>query len=954
MNENEVIFTEDIYSEHLFSIKDLKFTPREIDVIACLLNARRTSQIASMLSIAPRTVTTHFHNIMLKLDCNSQENIITFIERSDKLALLRVYYSRLVTELAFKKTLKEILKLKKEEIPSQLVVCWQDQNLKKALTDHLKNHLNLAGINAEISEQEFDQNVQYIEKQGHVFLLLCERKDHQEISKELFKLNYVDLSTHHNYFFSFFEIIKVLLNNVNLDKIIYGFKEVYETIPHAIDLAKLRKEPDVDELKQKDKDYVSQSAKALIYKLEEESIWTELIIPTESTLLSRPKLIEKIEESLKGQDPIQTVALIGMGGAGKTTLSRQYARKEKASIVWEFNAETKKALICSFERLGWALSKTEHEKNMITRLKEIRNITEREDKLLLLVKEKLSFCSNWILIYDNVENFSDIQKYFPHNSNVWGKGKVIITTRDSTFQNSTSVNHSISIGELASEEQLNLFVKIMNNGNVNVLTLDQKEQAQRFLQEIPPFPLDISLAAYYIKATNITYQRYLEHLSQYSKEFNEIQESVLKDANEYTKTRYSIVVLSLNHFMGIHEDFKGLLLFVSLLNSQYIPRDLLEKYKKDIIVDNFIYNLKKYSFITGESCMTSDPVFSMHRSAQQVSLVYLTKELGLEKDALLITSFSRTLESYVAYIIENFVEQDGFSKMKSLVCHYETFLSHKNLLTEDAKESVACDLGFIYFYLGYYAKAKQELENSLSKLNKNYNKNKLKIARILTYLGDIYGKLENYSQAKIFLEKGLFIHEECFPKDHVYIAWSLALLGKVYTHSHQYEKAKQLLEKSLLIYQECFPKEHVSTAWILAHLAHVYRGLKQYKTAKELLEKSLTIYEREQGKEHITTAWILQDLGQVYLLENQLETAENLLNKALSIFQQTQHSEIYIVLENLTELYLNKYMQTQSQSFKDQATGSLTQALEIVKAHFPSDSPHIKRIQENLKKLEPS
>ena len=56
-----------------------------------------------------------------------------------------------------------------------------------------------------------------------------------------------------------------------------------------------------------------------------------------------------------------------------------------------------------------------------------------------------------------------------------------------------------------------------------------------------------------------------------------------EDANEYTKTRYSIVVLSLNHFMEIHENFKELLLLVSLLNSQYIPRELLEKYKKNIM-----------------------------------------------------------------------------------------------------------------------------------------------------------------------------------------------------------------------------------------------------------------------------------------------------------------------------------------------------------------------------------
>jgi DNA-binding CsgD family transcriptional regulator len=72
MQDSDFLFPESIYSKHLATINGIKFTRREIDVIACLLSARGTSKIASLLSIAVRTVVTHIRNIMLKLECNSR------------------------------------------------------------------------------------------------------------------------------------------------------------------------------------------------------------------------------------------------------------------------------------------------------------------------------------------------------------------------------------------------------------------------------------------------------------------------------------------------------------------------------------------------------------------------------------------------------------------------------------------------------------------------------------------------------------------------------------------------------------------------------------------------------------------------------------------------------------------------------------------------------------------
>ena len=51
-----------------------------------------------------------------------------------------------------------------------------------------------------------------------------------------------------------------------------------------------------------------------------------------------------------------------------------------------------------------------------------------------------------------------------------------------------------------------------------------------------------------------------------------------------------------------------------LTDSQNIPKDLLSTLKNDVIVDDFIYHLKKYSLITNKSSINSSQAISIHRS----------------------------------------------------------------------------------------------------------------------------------------------------------------------------------------------------------------------------------------------------------------------------------------------------------------------------------------------------
>src|SRR3546814_8604361 len=115
MQNKQTILSQAFYAQHLSTISNVHFTAREIDVIACLLSGRKTSKIAFFLSIDPRTIETHIRNIMVKLECNTRERIIDFIETSGKTTLLRKYYSLLRIDVLFEKSLKDISKLTREK-----------------------------------------------------------------------------------------------------------------------------------------------------------------------------------------------------------------------------------------------------------------------------------------------------------------------------------------------------------------------------------------------------------------------------------------------------------------------------------------------------------------------------------------------------------------------------------------------------------------------------------------------------------------------------------------------------------------------------------------------------------------------------------------------------------------------------------------------------------------------
>lgn len=954
----------------LRNINGIKFTFREIDVIACIISGRgSTKTIASFLSIEPKTVEVHTRNIRLKLNGPSRENIVNFIEKEGKFSAARQHYLFLFMQQEFQKKLQIISSLvakkklsfliiyeKKYEIFIEQLrkdfeyigvkVTLKIKELGKPLRYYLKNiisedfshsififsslHFKELLIKKELKSRDFFLS---LHSQQNFMLVSLEKECEVIFEEENIYINKNNTSffKSENYYFSFFDLFNKLFPDVTLDNLVSEFREqYYTTFNNFSDKLLTEYTPNEKLIKYKEENFtnlfeiVKNNIHKVIYLnilfscilafnffslensssinkvIKSQTIRSDFSLPHDNVLLNRLQIVKQIDKKLTGNKNIKSIALVGIGGAGKSTLARQYANQQRADVVWEMNAETRESLISSFENLAYLLAKTEEEKKELKVLEEIKDLERKADRIISFTKEKLRALSSWFLVYDNVEKFADIQKYFPTDSKLWGKGKIIVTTRNNNISNNSYIHHTLTVGELTDDERLHLFLSIRNYDNPHPLSKKDKKN-QKFLLNIPPFPLDISSAAYYLNTTNISYEKYIENLRNFGGDFSDLQEKLENDISGYTGSRYKIIVSAIKKIIEENKDFENILLLISLVDSQNIPRDLLDCFKNNALSEQFIYNLNKYCLITSRTYPYE--TISLHRSIQKIFLYYIYSQLCIKNDKEKIKHIVKIFEDYVI----NTSEGDNYDKIKNLVNHCNSFLN-KEILPSDIKKNIYGNLGIIMYRLGYYTKAKNLLEKNLISLRKGDKNAYLHIALIMQYLGNVYGYLGNINKAEDFLEKSFVIYKNNLPKNDYRIAYVLLDMGLVNYRLGQYKKAKNLFEESLNIHKKQFSEDHFRIAWVSTHLGMIYGAIGYYEKAEDLFNKSLKIYKKHFEDNHIKTAWVLLHIGRLYNERGDYEKAKDLIEYALSVYKDNfSENDVSVtrIIANLGSVYAN-------------------------------------------------
>ncbi len=980
------------------TINGVKFTQREVEIIGCLLSWRTAKRIASFLSISPKTVENHLHNIMQKLGCNSRESIIDIIEGSEGIVALKEYASRLLLRLSFEQKLRDIAKTVERNPVTCAIIYEADNKLSESFLQQLAQDLHQAGVSISVEPQEKTMTLTSLiadrgeapedctlsvvpscliqdlssvkglkgfqkplhNNTGILFLLRNKASNVQELVAFPGR-DPQDLEEAKAYYLSCLDLLKGMVPLLNVDDMKASLNKTLGS-----------KRDSSERLGPQTAHGESESSVLSAWRLlnnrswrlifgvgalvfialttgfisfkrgHNQSICSNLTTLTQSALLDRPELLVEIDKKLHEQEGLQTVALVGIRGAGKKTLARQYARKHPATIVWEMNGETKEALLNSFESLAYVLAKSTEDKQILKEIQSVKNPEEHAERIVLFAREKLKTYPNWLLIYYHVTDVASIQRYFPQ-ADGWEAGKVVVTTTDDNIQNNSHINHIIRVGDLNEDQRLSLFLKILKKDDARQVTQAKLKEIKGFLNKIPPFPLDVSIAAYYIKETKTSYESYLNYLHSHNHAFDQLQKNVLKEIHGADETtRHNIIALSLKQLINTHVDYSDLLLFISLIGSKYVPRDLLYAYKEKIVVDSFIHDLKKYSLsiFTYYDLDQVVPTFSTHSAIQANMLDYMTKSLNLSENKLPIQAISLALEKHATDVIE----AEDFPRMRLALEHSKKLLTHTHLLANDIKGRIGVKVGTIYHALGNHKASKQWLEESIGNLSQSSEKQEAFLAYGLAYLGDVYRSIGAYEKAQETLEKSLSLYKEYLPDDESGLILALQHLGHIYNSTGKYEKAKEKLEVALVIAEKHFADAPLKHAHILSSLGNTYRELGHLEKAKALLEEGQNIYQQHLSSAHIDLSQNQVYLGQVYRELGCWEKAQGLFETGLEHYQKTFGED------NVKICSVLKYLGNASRDLGDfeKAKSLMEKSLRIYRANFSENHIEIAHSQAYL------
>ena len=445
--------------------------------------------------------------------------------------------------------------------------------------------------------------------------------------------------------------------------------------------------------------------------------------------------------------------------------------------------------------------------------------------------------------------------------NCGSNGIVLITTRNDHIKNIDFIKESdvISIDMLTEKEAMELFTRIYFHKVPKELLREQYEKTIQFLKYVPPFPLDISIAARYLANSKISYQEYIKQLYKANQDFCKMQSQLISETSDYTRTRYNIITLAMNQILKLNHDLAGLLLLVSLIDSQNINRDFIANYCGSHKADELLGYMHHYGVIHPKSRHTK--VFLMHRSIQEIIRHYMfdffsSSELNTNLEKISDVFYARANQA---------IDSDEYSKMQYFLSHFLAFIKCVPSNTR-AYHKISTQIGKIYSNVYFFKRARPLVEANVRFFRKG-DKNRYLLAKNLSTLGRIEFHSGNFKKSVEYLEESIDIYKKFYENNKVEFAESLMSLGWTHLTLGNYVQAKQFIIQGTNIFREYYGIKHARTARCFFRLAGVYLQLGEIKNAKKYAIQSLEIFQNIGQNVKQQIAWAHYRLGDAYRME---------------------------------------------------------------------------------------
>ncbi|KPM40541.1 hypothetical protein AK830_g6022 [Neonectria ditissima] len=564
----------------------------------------------------------------------------------------------------------------------------------------------------------------------------------------------------------------------------------------------------------------------------------------------------------------ERVALVGLGGIGKTQVAMQVAFWTKENMP-NYSVFWLPALsIASFEQACADL------------LKELGISTSGNDDVKATVRTYLSSAKagKWLLILDNADDetilyrLSDrpigIMDFIPKNED----GRLLLTTRSRKVAVRVARNKLVSMPKMDFSEAKGLLEKSL----IDVDQLEDDELVTRLLEKLTFLPLAIAQAAAYMSMHEMPLTSYLRLCESTSQDMIELMSESFLDDSHYTESQGAVATTWFISFKHIHETNASaatLLSFITWIEPKAIPSSMLPTLGSEQQKAQAIGTLRGYGFLAERE---EQGVFDMH------SLVHLVMQSWSQKQG----TDEETKKAVLTQLSETFPSNKWENRDL-----WRQYLPHGLGVFWVHKEANVSDGAKLGHLLGRCLIIDGRIEETVKVLGKVVEMREATLPEDhpnrLASQHELARAYHNNGQVReaIKLLQHIVAIKETLPENHPSRLTSQHGLAGAYHDNGQVREAIELLQHIVAI-EETLPEDHPDRLASQHELARAYHNNRQVREAVELLQHIVAI-EETLPEDHPARLASQHELARAYRDNGQVREAIELLQHVVAMQEMT-------------------------------------------------------------------
>ncbi|KAL2890351.1 Nephrocystin-3 [Ceratocystis lukuohia] len=395
------------------------------------------------------------------------------------------------------------------------------------------------------------------------------------------------------------------------------------------------------------------------------------------SFVGREQVLSTLSNKLFAQDGFQQVALVGLGGMGKTQVALKLAywvkkNKPDHSVLW--------LTVTSMASFRNAC------KGLVERLK-VRMTGDEDPRVLLKDYLESKESGKWLLILDNVDDIElfngptvqdRIAQYLPRND----AGRALFTTR--SYQAACLAVQTradiIKLEEMATHE-LTAILERGVEGQDDETQAQDKALINDLLQELCHLPLAVSQAADYMSMNQISISEYLQILRSTEEGKIGLLDDAHPDETHHDPSQSAVATTWLITFDKIRKSSEtavALLKFIAHVDSNAIPQSIFPEFGTKKQMTNAIGMLLGYGFLRRHQ---TPGIFDMHGLVHLAAQKWCKIQEGGNEEILAVLK-------HITLVFPEGRWEDRFL--------WRQYLAHALLVFEAGKavSGDACDLAF--------------------------------------------------------------------------------------------------------------------------------------------------------------------------------------------------------------------------------------------------------------------